>query len=175
MEKPVVTISLKKIFMKNSGVSEIIGGVLLVSIVITGMAIIGVFLLSSPPPGSIPKTSFLVYAFCDETYAQNTVMISHQGGDAIHWSEIKFIVNPEESTIPDTPYCSYSGNVNSTNSSICPSGSCILWDSSDKTELFETGETLKIITPSLPNRLIIYTTIGSKQTILDTEFSCNMC
>ena len=154
--------------MKNSGVSEILGGVLLVSIVITGMALIGVILISSPTPDSIPRISLSVYACCDGV--QKTILISHQGGDPIHWSDIKFVVNPESGVTPIPPCCSYSGEVNSSNTT---SGD--LFDGANISASFKTGDTLKIITPMTPNHLIIYKTLGSNQTILDTTFTCSNC
>ena len=38
----------------ESGVSEIIGAVMLISVVVMGVAIIGVILTSQPPPQKIP-------------------------------------------------------------------------------------------------------------------------
>ena len=141
--------------MKNSAVSEILGAVLMVSIVITGMALIGVILFSSPPPDSIPKIAFSVYACGEEDWTDKTVMISHQGGDPIRWSDIEFIINPEEGVTP-------------------VSREKLIYET-DSTELFKTGDILKIITPKNPHHLIIYKTSGSNQTILDTTFTCFKC
>ena len=141
--------------MKNSAVSEILGAVLMVSIVITGMALIGVILFSSPPPDSIPKIAFSVYACGEEDWTDKTVMISHQGGDPIRWSDIEFIINPEEGVTP-------------------VSRDNLIYET-DSTELFKTGDILKIITPKTPHHLIIYKTSGSNQTILDTTFTCFKC
>jgi len=156
--------------MKNSAVSEILGAVLMVSIVITGMALIGVILFSSPPPDSIPKIAFSVYACGEEDWTDKTVMISHQGGDPIRWSDIEFIVNPEEGVTPVSPCCSYTKDVDIRNIS---SGN--EFKKENPTELFKTGDTLKIITPKNPHHLIIYKTSGSNQTILDTTFTCFKC
>lgn len=156
--------------MKNSAVSEILGAVLMVSIVITGMALIGIILFSSPPPDSIPKIAFSVYACGEEDWTDKTVMISHQGGDPIRWSDIEFIVNPEEGVTPVSPCCSYTKDVDRRNIS---SGN--EFKKENPTELFKTGDTLKIITPKNPHHLIIYKTSGSNQTILDTTFTCFKC
>lgn len=161
--------------MKDSAISEILGAILMVSIVITGMAMIGVILLSSPAPDSIPKTSFQVYACGEADWTEKTVMISHQGGDPIPWSEIKFIVNPVEGVNPKDPCCSYTGQVDSSNKS----GTIISeieFEPDNKSIQFKTGDTLKIITTKLPNHLIIYKNTGStNQTLLDTSFTCFRC
>ena len=161
--------------MKNSAVSEILGAVLMVSIVITGMALIGVILFSSPPPDSIPKIAFSVYACGEEDWTDKTVMISHQGGDPIRWSDIEFIVNPEEGVTPVSPCCSYTKDVDRSNTSPTSFDETISFDETDSTKFFKTGDTLKIITPKNPHHLIIYKTSGSNQTILDTTFTCFKC
>ena len=101
--------------MKRSAVSEILGAVLMVSIVITGMALIGVILFSSPPLIRYQKLHFQYSHVSEEDWTDKTVMISHQGGDPIRWSDIEFIVNPEEGVTPVSPCCSYTKDVDRRN------------------------------------------------------------
>lgn len=136
--------------MKNSGVSEILGGLLAVVIVFSGMGIVGVYLTSTPPPEAYPQISFLVHCCSDS----ESVNISHQGGDAISRSDIEFKLYLEDG-------------------SEAPS---LEWD---KSGLFKTGDNL-IITAnppfsSPPERLIIIKSGGANQILLDTEFMCFDC
>ncbi|MDD1730159.1 MAG: type IV pilin N-terminal domain-containing protein [Methanospirillum sp.] len=153
--------------MKDCAVSEVIGGVLLISIVITGMAIIGVFLISSPPPEAQPHISFLVYSCCEDGRTYNSTLISHQGGSSIKWSDIKFLLNNEVVT----PLCSYSDEVNTSISK----GNGTSWNNDDTVSNFSTGDTLKIVSSGIPHHLIIFESVGANQTILDTEFTCFSC
>jgi len=127
--------------------------------------------LSSPAPDSSPRVSFLVYSCCEPGAMDKSIMISHQGGDIIHWTDMRFIVNPEDGTDTKKPCCSYSGTVDSSNTTTTGDA----FDETNKTPFFKTGDTLKIVTPQEPKRLIIYKTIGTNRTILDTEFSCYPC
>lgn len=153
--------------MKDYAVSEVIGGVLLISIVITGMAIIGVFLISSPPPEEQPHISFLVYSCCKDGRTYNSTLISHQGGNSIKWSDIKFLLDNKVVT----PLCLYSDEVDT--SDLIANGTS--WNNDDAISNFSTGDTLKIVSSGIPHHLIIYESVGANQTILDTEFTCFLC
>ncbi|MEM2124163.1 MAG: type IV pilin, partial [Methanolinea sp.] len=61
----------------GSGVSELVGAILLVALVITAMAIVAVLVLSGPPPVERPHVSALAMNTTDR------VMVSHNGGDEL--------------------------------------------------------------------------------------------
>ncbi len=157
--------------MKNSGVSEILGGLLAIAIVFGGIGIIGVYLISTPPPEAYPQVSFLVYC-CDNT-GSYSVLIAHQGGDAIRWSDIAFKIDSGSGGEDVSPSCSYTGDVDSSPS--ITTGKA--WYGTSPTESFKTGDTLKIIrnNPNPPERLLIIKSARTNQVLLDTEFTCFKC
>ncbi|MFH0756663.1 MAG: type IV pilin N-terminal domain-containing protein, partial [Bacteroidota bacterium] len=75
--------------MQEPAVSEILGAVLLVSIVITGISIIGVFLMSGPTPEASPKISLYV-SCCTNPDGNSHISVLHLGGSPIKWSDITF-------------------------------------------------------------------------------------
>jgi len=154
--------------MRDSGVSEILGGLLAISIVFSGIAIIGIYLTSTPPPEAFPQISFLVY--CCSDGPGYSVLISHQGGDTIKWSDIRFNINPEDGT-NEIPCCSYTGDVDSSTNVTSGTG----WSESSQSDFFKTGDTLKIVTAVPPERLLIIKTAGTNHVILDTKFTCFVC
>jgi len=69
--------------MKNeSAVSEIIGAILLVAIVIAGIGIVGVFMSSTPPPQAKEK-AVLSSSCIDCTGDSFVVVVRHEGGDVV--------------------------------------------------------------------------------------------
>jgi PKD repeat protein len=76
----------------NSGVSEIVGAILLVSLVILGVMIVSVAVLSQPPPEEIPQVTALAENI------SKTVYLYHDGGDSLQPYEIKVLVNGENSS-----------------------------------------------------------------------------
>jgi hypothetical protein len=62
---------------KESAVSEVIGSVMLISIVVVAVAIVGVVLWSQPPPEEIPVLSAAI------ANQSCNVIVSHNGGDTL--------------------------------------------------------------------------------------------
>ncbi len=62
----------------DSGVSEVIGAILLISIVIAAVAIVGVFLFSLNTPQEIPSINFMTGS--DNS---NRLYLFHNGGDSL--------------------------------------------------------------------------------------------
>lgn len=78
--------------MKNDfAVSELIGAILLVSLVTLAASIIAVTVLSQPPPEDIPQ----ITAIADNQ--SQTVYLLHTGGDSLRQNEIKTYVNGQDS------------------------------------------------------------------------------
>ncbi|MDI6898430.1 MAG: PKD domain-containing protein [Methanolinea sp.] len=78
----------------NAGISELIGAILLVGLVITAMAIVAVVLLSNPPPEEIPHLSALA------SNTSNTILLYHNGGDALKEEQTIISVN----NVPEVPH-----------------------------------------------------------------------
>jgi hypothetical protein len=76
----------------EDGVSEIIGAVLLISIVVLGLSIAGVTLLSIPPPQKTPAFA------ADITRIDNTIYLRHAGGDTVQSYEIRIVVDGSDKT-----------------------------------------------------------------------------
>jgi len=73
----------------EKALSEIVGAIILVALVITGIGIIGVLMLSTPPPAAKEKAVLSSSCIdCDGT--KFMVLISHEGGDTIHSGRLKF-------------------------------------------------------------------------------------
>ena len=71
----------------ENGVSEILGAVLLISVVVLGLSIAGVVILSIPPPQKTPAIS------ADITRIGNTICIRHEGGDTLQISQARIVVD----------------------------------------------------------------------------------
>ena len=71
----------------ESAVSEVIGSILLVSVVVLAVAIIGVALTSQTPPEKLPAVSAVISSSGDQ------VSLYHDGGDTLTSSEISVLVN----------------------------------------------------------------------------------
>jgi hypothetical protein len=74
----------------ESGVSEIIGAVMLISVVVMGVAIIGVVLTSQPPPEKIPALDAVI-----SWDGIDTIYIAHNGGDSLRNGEFYVRVDNE--------------------------------------------------------------------------------
>lgn len=72
-------------------VSELIGAILLVSLVTLAASIIAVTVLSQPPPEDIPQITAIA-----ENQSQ-TVYLLHTGGDSLKENEIKTYINGQDS------------------------------------------------------------------------------
>ena len=73
-------------------VSELFGAMVLIGVIVTGIAIIGVMLLSQPQPQKIPDVNALI-----SSNAQ-TVEIHHNGGDSFLKSELQIRLDGQDKT-----------------------------------------------------------------------------
>jgi len=138
----------------HSGVSELIGAILLVGLVITAMAIVAVVLLSNPPPEEIPHLSALA------SNTSNSILLYHNGGDALKEDLTIISVNNG----PEIPHSKITiRNEDGTSESAT-------WDIT-KTP-WTVGKALVIdTTPDLPQSVIVvYKGTTSQQLILTTSF-----
>ncbi|MDD4484457.1 MAG: PKD domain-containing protein [Methanoregula sp.] len=79
----------QSVHRKDRAVSEVIGSILLISVVVIGIAVIGVLLMSQPTPRNLPALSAVI----SEDTAQNTISIYHDGGDQVSHDEIQILVD----------------------------------------------------------------------------------
>jgi len=138
----------------NAGISELIGAILLVGLVITAMAIVAVVLLSNPPPEEIPHLSALA------SNTSNSILLYHNGGDALKEDLTIISVNNG----PEIPHSKITiRNEDGTSESAT-------WDIT-KTP-WTVGKALVIdTTPDLPQSVIVvYKGTTSQQLILTTSF-----
>jgi archaellum component FlaG (FlaF/FlaG flagellin family) len=125
----------------EDGVSEIIGAIILISVVVLGLSIAGVAILSTPPPQKTPAIS------ADITRIGNTIYIRHEGGDTLQFSETRIVVD---------------GNDKTGSFSLARSASGSGWSS------FAVGDTLQYTESQLDNNssiIFVYTGGSAEQTI----------
>jgi len=136
------------------GVSELIGTVLLVGLVITAMAIVTVIVLSSPPPEQVPHVNAL---------AGNTtgsVLVYHNGGDELKEEMTSILLNDNPAPVDHSKIFlkQEDGSIESRP-----------W-SETKTP-WSVGKTLVIETPTTPEDItVIYRGPSSQNIILRTSF-----
>ncbi len=71
----------------EEGVSENIGAIMLVMIVVVAVSVIGVYLFSQPAPQKIPALNALIWN--DSQY----IYVKHEGGDPINVGEFEILVD----------------------------------------------------------------------------------
>jgi hypothetical protein len=74
------------------GVSEVIGSVLLLSMVVLGVSIIAVFLFSQPLPKNVPSLNAIIWNDSQNIY------LRHDGGDIIYNDSVVIYVNGTDQT-----------------------------------------------------------------------------
>lgn len=90
--------------MKESGMSEIVGAIVLVALVVAGLGMIGVFMTSNPPPEEISKAVLSgACTRCPSTVGATegesqyyAIMISHEGGESVDPATLRFFVDTKE-------------------------------------------------------------------------------
>jgi PKD repeat protein len=77
---------------ENTGVSEVIGTLILVAVVMIGIAIVGLFLISSQPATKVPRLDLII------SNRSSTIYILHRGGDALLAGEYQILVDGVDRT-----------------------------------------------------------------------------
>lgn len=135
----------KKNRCHDSAVSEVIGSVMLISVVVIAIAIIGVVLTSQPLPQKIPALDAII-----SSNGKDTIRIYHNGGDALLRQEMIILVDGVDST---------------SNFTVRGSG----WTT------WSPGESLDYNYGSMPGKVQILYLSGSSQTVLvSTDFTGGM-
>ena len=73
-------------------VSEVIGTLVLVAVVMIGIAIVGLFLFASPPPAKVPVLDTII------SNRSNAIYILHKGGDPLWKGQYKILVDGGDQT-----------------------------------------------------------------------------
>lgn len=73
-------------------VSEIIGALILISVIVAGIALVGVIMFSQPQPQKIPALNAVI-----STNAQ-TVNIYHNGGDSFRADDLQLLLDGQDLT-----------------------------------------------------------------------------
>ena len=84
----------KKHGFNDAAVSEIIGSILLVSIVVTAASIVGVVLWSQPSPEKIPALDVVI----SEDTGNKMIHLYHDSGDSLSRADIKILVDGNDAT-----------------------------------------------------------------------------
>jgi len=79
---------------RDRAVSEIIGSILLISIVVTAVSIVGVVLWSQPAPGKIPALDAII----SEDTGNKMIRLYHDGGDLLPVEDFKILVDGNDYT-----------------------------------------------------------------------------
>ncbi len=139
---------------EEHAVSELIGAILLVGLVITAMAIVAVLLLSNPPPEEVPQLNIL--ASRNETSKQ--FFLYHNGGDAMRIENTIIRINNDSILISNQAI-----NITNEDGSVTP------WASSNNP--WTVGKTLLVPSSSTPQSItVIYQGPTSQNLILATSF-----
>ena len=135
----------------ETGVSELVGAIMLMSVIVMAVSIVGVGLLSQPLPQKIPAISVDITTIC------NTVYIRHEGGDSLPKSESNITLDGVDKT-----------------------DSFKLLDGPASWSTWTSGKTLYYVVPSgqsVPASVQIIYNSGSTSTSLGmytpTKISCN--
>ena len=129
------------------GVSEIVGAILLVALVILAMMIVAVALLSQPPPQEIPQVNALAGNNSD------TIFIKHNGGDSLTPFETIVRIDGNPNPVPNDQILLRYENGTQTN-----------WTTQD----WSVGTTLVIPDTQTPTSVTLVYTGGSSQALLLT-------
>jgi FlaG/FlaF family flagellin (archaellin) len=82
----------------ESGVSELIGAILLVSLVVMLMMVVTTVIISQPKPEKIPElsASISIKGTGVNGTAPYDIYITHMGGDTLQWGEYRVVIDGNE-------------------------------------------------------------------------------
>ncbi len=127
---------------RNGAVSEIIGVVLMISLVVVGIAIVSVVIVGQDTPVEVPSLSMIPAT--DDT----DLFLYHTGGDSLKRGEFIVRVDGLDYNPDDIDIIDQGGNTESD------------WDS------WDLGESLKIPDKSDYNQILIISTLGGQGSII---------
>ncbi|MDD1663283.1 MAG: DUF2341 domain-containing protein, partial [Methanomicrobiales archaeon] len=77
---------------RSAGVSEVIGTLVLIGVVVLGIAIVGIFLSSNPLPTKVPSFNSII------SNQSQVIYLLHKGGDALQAGEFQILVDGGDQT-----------------------------------------------------------------------------
>jgi len=91
----------------DSGLSDVLGAIILVAVVSIGVAVVGVGILSNPAPQKIPALD------ADFTVIDHFILLRHEGGDPLLKEEVSFLMNGNDTknffkNVDGTPWSRWS-------------------------------------------------------------------
>jgi len=145
------SIHLRKAAIPDSGVSEVIGGILLISVVIAAVSIVGLVLLSQATPENVPHVSFMT-----GNDNSNRLYLLHNGGDSLTRGSFSVVVDGgtrDDYTISDgSSEWSLGKNLILTNVDSTKTHSvAIVYNSSKSGGVVLRSATSNVVIPSTPN------------------------
>lgn len=153
---------------RNAGVSEILGALLMVSLVITGMGMVAVIMFSTPPPQSIKVVSLSSSCCRCSATGPYAILIYHNGGDALKADEIQFFVDGVEKD-PSYYYSDQMGSCDLI-------GNGNIWDSTNPNLFLKSGEYVKILSTNEPQIVkVTEARQSARGPYLNSNFSCGEC
>ncbi len=130
---------------KEDAVTEAIGGILLLTLVVIGVTIVGVIIFSQPLPEDIPSTKIIaIHELTRSGVSTGKLYLTHDGGDPLENGSFRIKINNEY--IPDA------------NISLCQNNDCEAFDKS-----WTVGKSLQIQIADYPKNLIISYISGSSE------------
>jgi len=72
---------------REDAVSEVIGGVLLIALVLIGAAIVGTYVTSQPLPEKIPRVQYNIKEI------NNAIYLEHEGGDSLRSGDFQIVID----------------------------------------------------------------------------------
>jgi flagellin-like protein len=170
----IIVLSDINMFLKgeDSGVSEVIGAVVLIAVVMTGMSLISVILLSTPSPESQPQVSLSVSCCKCSVSNQYTLLLYHNGGDDLSARNLLFFLNTDP---PTSEWKSISGG----HLFFDRMGSCnpggVPWNiNPNSMDQLKSGQYLQIVYADKPKYLTVEDiSTNTQRIILNSSFSCD--
>lgn len=83
-------------FRCDSGVSPVVGVILMVAITVILAAVIAAFVLGQSDIASTPQASVVIDIVATDVNSEYWVNLSHNGGDTFYLNDIKFIVSDND-------------------------------------------------------------------------------
>jgi len=142
-------------------VSEIIGAVILIGVVMAGMGLLVVLLLSTPPPEETPKASISSYCVRCDLKNNYEIIMYHGGGESLERDKLQFYLHTKDGKMEkmDEPDWVYEGNPEDCMFTNIGSSSLSGRENWTTSSNWESGETLRFMFHSL-----------SEPTIMDTRY-----
>lgn len=133
---------------KEDAVSEAIGGILLLTLVVIGITIVGTIIFSQPLPEKIPSTKIVaIHEITPTGISTGKLLLTHDGGEPLQNGSFRIKVNDQY--IPDA------------NISLCQNNDCEAFDGP-----WTLGKALQIQIADYPKSLTLFYRDGSSEYVL---------